>query len=396
MQIGNGSSTGSIGGTSAVTDNGTLAFDLSTAATFSQSISGSGSGGLTQKASSVLTLSGTNSYSGPTTISAGTLQAGSSTALGSSSAVTIGVSAGVLDLASFSPAIASLSGSGYVTNTAASTTSTLTVKPASGSTATFSGVITERLRHGRLDPQRRRPSRSSPAATPTPARPRSAAAPSRSAAAAPPARSTAPAPSRDSGTLAFDLSSGTTTFAQNISGTGGLRLAGSSELTLTGSNNYTGGTTIAGGTLEVSSPASLPKSGIINVGRSGTVNLTSLLVIPGVAPDSLVPDVSSDAGSVVLAADDSGDSATSDVGASAPADDAGTVGVYAAAASAGTVLLPAGIGAVPAGVEVLPAGFEAVPEPGTLVLLLVGAAAGAAMAIWRKGRGAVVNTRENT
>ena len=126
------------------------------------------------------------------------------------------------------------------------------------------------------------------------------------------------------------------------------------------------------------------------------MSLLGLLTIPAADPASLVPDVSSDAGSVVLAADDSGDSATSDVGASAPADDAGAVGVYAAAAPAGTVSLPAGIVAVPAGVEVLPAGFEAVPEPGTLVLLLVGAAAAAAMAIWRKGRGAVVNTRENT
>ena len=61
------------------------------------------------------------------------------------------------------------------------------------------------------------------------------------------------------------------------------------------------------------------------------MSLLGLLTIPAADPAGLVPDVSSDAGSVVLAADDSGDSATSDVGASALADAAGTVGVYAAA-----------------------------------------------------------------
>ena len=265
LQIGNGSSSGSIGGTSSVTDNGTLAFDLSTAATFSQSISGSG--GLAQKATSLLTLSGPNSYSGPTTISAGTLQAASSTALGSSSAVTIGVSTGVLDLNSFSPTIASLAGSGDVTDTAASSTSTLTVKPASGATATFSGVIqngsgTVALTLSGAGAEVLAGSNTYTGATTISGGTLQIGSGGTSGSI------NGTSAVSDSGTLAFDFSSGTTTFTKNISGSGALRLAGSSELILTGSNNYTGGTTIAGGTLEVSSPASLPKSGIINVGRS--------------------------------------------------------------------------------------------------------------------------------
>ena len=81
-----------------------------------------------------------NSYSGPTTISAGTLQVGSNTALGNSSAVSVSTGA-VLDLDGYSPTIGSLTGSGTVTNSAASGTSTLTLTPAAGSTATFSGII---------------------------------------------------------------------------------------------------------------------------------------------------------------------------------------------------------------------------------------------------------------
>ena len=95
LQVGNGAS-GSIANTISVADNGLLAFDLSSSTTLSATISGSG--GLTQMASSLLRLSGSNTYSGPTTISAGTIQAGSNTALSASSALTINSASGVLDL----------------------------------------------------------------------------------------------------------------------------------------------------------------------------------------------------------------------------------------------------------------------------------------------------------
>ena len=51
-----------------------LAFDAPSTTTFTPAISGSG--GLTQMASSLLTLTGNNTYTGPTTIAAGTLQIG--------------------------------------------------------------------------------------------------------------------------------------------------------------------------------------------------------------------------------------------------------------------------------------------------------------------------------
>ena len=70
LQIGNGGTSGSIVGN--VTDNGTLAFDRSDTVAFGSVISGTGS--LVQLGSGTLVLTGTNTYSGGTTISAGTLQ----------------------------------------------------------------------------------------------------------------------------------------------------------------------------------------------------------------------------------------------------------------------------------------------------------------------------------
>lgn len=66
-----------------------------------------------------VTLSGSNSYAGTTTIAAGTLLAGSASALGGPADVSI-AGGGVLDLQGVSTTIGSLSGAGVVTNGAAS------------------------------------------------------------------------------------------------------------------------------------------------------------------------------------------------------------------------------------------------------------------------------------
>ncbi|QQE12600.1 autotransporter-associated beta strand repeat-containing protein [Planctomycetota bacterium] len=69
LQIGNGGTTGSILGD--VLNNGTLAFNRSNDLTYADVISGTGS--LVKNGSGTLTLSGTNIFTGPTTISGGTL-----------------------------------------------------------------------------------------------------------------------------------------------------------------------------------------------------------------------------------------------------------------------------------------------------------------------------------
>jgi outer membrane autotransporter protein len=79
LQIGNGGAIGSITGN--VADNGTLAFDRSDTSTFAGVISRSG--GLTQSGSGTLILTGANTYTGGTTIGAGTLQIGNGGTTGS-------------------------------------------------------------------------------------------------------------------------------------------------------------------------------------------------------------------------------------------------------------------------------------------------------------------------
>ena len=74
MQLGNGGNTGSINGSSGVTDNTLLVFDVSGTATFSPVISGVGN--VTQNSGGVMILTASNTYSGLTTISNGTLQIG--------------------------------------------------------------------------------------------------------------------------------------------------------------------------------------------------------------------------------------------------------------------------------------------------------------------------------
>jgi len=93
LQIGAGGASGSIESTSGVSNNATLVFNRSDSTGFSKAISGTGN--LTQAGSGTLTLTGANSYSGNTLVSAGTLAVGSGGSLGTS-AVEI-ASGGVLN-----------------------------------------------------------------------------------------------------------------------------------------------------------------------------------------------------------------------------------------------------------------------------------------------------------
>jgi autotransporter-associated beta strand protein len=207
LQIGNGSTTGSI--TGAVTDNGTLAFDRSDSLTFGGAISGTG--GLVQLGSGILILTGTNTYSGGTTISAGTLQIGDGTTSGS-------ITGNVSDSATlafdpngagtFGGAISStgkllklgtgteiLTGTNIYSGGTTISAGTLRIG-GGGTTGSITGVIV------------------------------------------------------DNGTLAFDRSD-SITFGGAISGTGNLVKLGAGTVILTGTNSYSGGTIIVAGTLQI-------------------------------------------------------------------------------------------------------------------------------------------------
>jgi fibronectin-binding autotransporter adhesin len=115
---------------------GTILADAGTTSTFSGAISNGGA--LTKNGAGILILSGNNTYSGATTVSVGTLQAGSTTGFSTNSDFTVN---SVLDLNGFSNNVASLGGSGTVTN-GSGTPATLTTG-VDNATTTFSGTLTE-------------------------------------------------------------------------------------------------------------------------------------------------------------------------------------------------------------------------------------------------------------
>ena len=153
LSVGNGGASGDISSTSgvAVSSGATLRFDRTGSNTFGKLISGAG--GVSQVASGTTVLSVANTYTGPTTVSAGTLQSGVANALPTGSAVTVS-SGATLNLAGFSQSLAGLTDNGTLaldtngsltltggTNTLAAITGSGTITVNSGATLTLTGAI---------------------------------------------------------------------------------------------------------------------------------------------------------------------------------------------------------------------------------------------------------------
>ncbi len=88
---------------------------------------------------------------------------------------------------------------------------------------------------------------------------------------------------QNSGSLVFNLP-GSNTFANAISGTGGLVQSGSGTLTLVTSNSYSGGTTISNGTLQLNTGAWFGSGNVTNNGVlaiNSSANLTVGAIISG-------------------------------------------------------------------------------------------------------------------
>jgi autotransporter-associated beta strand protein len=96
----------------------------------------SGTGGLTKSGTGTLVVSGVNTYTGATTIAAGTLRLGTANRIADASAVSVSASGTTFDLNGFSETIGSLAGAGNVTLGAG----TLTLG-GNNTTTAFSGVI---------------------------------------------------------------------------------------------------------------------------------------------------------------------------------------------------------------------------------------------------------------
>ena len=130
LQIGTGGTTGSIAG--GVTNNGTLAINRSNATTLGAI---SGTGALHKLGAGTTTLTGTNSYLGATTVSAGTLRAGAVNTFAPASAFNIATDA-TLDLDNFDQSIGSLAGAGKALLGSATLTA-----GGDGTSTTFSGTL---------------------------------------------------------------------------------------------------------------------------------------------------------------------------------------------------------------------------------------------------------------
>jgi fibronectin-binding autotransporter adhesin len=133
LQIGMGGSSGSIAGN--IINNGTLVFNRSDNFSIPGAISGTGS--LIKQGAGTLTLGSAGSFTGSTTIQAGTLALGASGLLSDTAALTVGYET-TLDLAGFDETVGSLSGSSRASVRLGS--GTLTVGGNNAST-TFNGTI---------------------------------------------------------------------------------------------------------------------------------------------------------------------------------------------------------------------------------------------------------------
>ena len=209
LQLGNGGNTGSINGSSGVTDNTLLVFDVSGTSTFSPVISGVGN--VTQNSGGVMILTASNTYSGLTTISNGTLQIGNGVdgSINNTSGFT-GNGTLAYDLSGGTTLSIALTGGMGLAQIGTGTVIVTGNETYTGQTTIGSGDILQIGNNGT-------------------------------------AGSINGGSISDSGTLAFDLTNPTTTFGRSINGTGGVTQMTATVLKLTGGGNYSGQTTISAG-----------------------------------------------------------------------------------------------------------------------------------------------------
>ncbi len=190
-----------------------------------------------------LVLSGTNLYSGPTQVNAGTLQAGSTAGFSRFSAFSLAPGA-IVDVGGFTSEIGALSGSGTVTNSGAA--ATLTAGRLNNST-TFAGALTDGA--GPLAFTKVGTGTLTLTGANTLTGGTTVAAGTLQVGNGGTTGSLAGNVTNNAA-LAFDRSDAVT-FGGGITGTGSLAQLGTGTLILTGAETYTGGTTVAAGTLQV-------------------------------------------------------------------------------------------------------------------------------------------------
>ncbi len=222
----------------------------------------SGGGALAKAGAGMLTLSGANTYTGATTVAAGTLAAGAVDTLPALTAVTVDAP-GTLDLANFDQSIGSLAGAGSVTLGSAKLTT-----GNDNTNTTFSGVMSGT---GALDKVGTGTFILSGDNSYTGGTTISGGTLQLGSGGA---SGNIVGDVADNGTLSFGRSD-TLAFPGVISGSGSVSQVGTGVTVLTADNPYTGGTTVKAGTLAVGDPAhpsaSLSGGGPIDVAPGGTL-----------------------------------------------------------------------------------------------------------------------------
>jgi autotransporter-associated beta strand protein len=210
LQIGNGGTTGSLG-TSAVINNGTLSVDRNNTLMLANEISGTGL--LIQGGPGITTLTGNNTYTGTTTINAGTLQIGDGGTSG-----TLGTGAVVNNATlSFNRSDAltvtnAISGTGQLIQAGPGTTTLTGTNTFAGTTTISAGTL--QVGNGGT------------------------------------AGTLGTGVVINHGVLAFNRAN-TTIFGGDISGTGTVAQIGAGTTVLTGTHTYTGNTVISAGALQL-------------------------------------------------------------------------------------------------------------------------------------------------
>jgi autotransporter-associated beta strand protein len=210
------------------TTTGATTFAVNSA-DFRTTLSGNitGTGGFTLNRASTLVLTGSNTYSGDTIISAGVLQVGNGGSSGSLGSGGVTNNASLVFNRSDASSVANvISGSGSLTQAGVGTTTLLGANSYSGGTTVSAGRIIG---------------------------------------------TTASLQGAITNNAAVEFSQAASgTYSGNMGGSGSLTKTGVGTVTLTGSNTFSGGTTISAGTLAA---ALIADSGASNIGTSGTLAL---------------------------------------------------------------------------------------------------------------------------
>ncbi|MFT3938462.1 autotransporter-associated beta strand repeat-containing protein [Rhodopseudomonas sp.] len=297
LQIGNGGTTGSIAYN--VNNNGTLAFNRSNALTFSGLISGTGS--VAQLGAGNLSLPGANTYTGGTTISRGTVTVGNNSALGTGDVKMIQGATFAFGIGDYTLANNFVISGTSIFNIRAGTTQTITGAVSDGDTA---GIIQKNgdgklilsgptsysggtiINAGTLQLANSNMLSATTAATVASGTTLDLGGFDQTIGSLAGAGSVA----LGAALLTTGADNSSTNFSGAMSGTGGLTKQGTGNLVLSGTNDYTGPTTINAGTLSVngSIASAVTASSGGRLGGSGSVGSTTIASGGTLAPGNSI------------------------------------------------------------------------------------------------------------